>query len=380
METTVNQQSARVLAVTSGKGGVGKSNVSTNLAIALARSGRRVCLFDADTGLANINILLGLRPTATLEDLLADHAGIDDILVTAPGGIDIVPAASGVASLTRLDTAAQSRLLEALHTLEARYDYLILDTAAGISNTVTLFLHAAPETLLVVTPEPTSLTDAFALLKVLQRQRCRTRVHVLTNRVADYRNSVDVYRRLANASQRYLGTRPEYLGYLPDDPTVALAVRRQQPLLTGWPGAPASRNFEALARNLETLLVRQTPAWRLTRFWQALLQKRNGGRAVPPPRSRNVPPVTARSGPPVRQNGNARFSRPAVSRLQQHMVRLISSRVLPRSTLLKLLGSLLRTVRREYPDISREELNALSATPGRKMSRNEASKSGEQPR
>ncbi|MGM0634129.1 MAG: MinD/ParA family protein, partial [Pseudomonadota bacterium] len=271
---TTQQQRARVLAVTSGKGGVGKSNVSTNLAIALARAGHRVCVFDADTGLANVNVLLDLRPDLTLEHLLNGDADIDDIVVRAPGGIDIVPAASGIAALTRLDMAEQARLLDALHTLESRYDFLVVDTAAGIGSTVTLFLHSVQHCLLIVTPEPTSLTDAFALLKVLHRQRCDTTVHVLTNMVDGYRSSIDVYKRLANACERYLGTRPEYIGYIPADKYLRKAVQQQKPVITQWPGAPSSQSFMALGRSLGELLQRKHRPGRFTRFWETLLERR----------------------------------------------------------------------------------------------------------
>jgi len=307
--TTANRQ-ARVLAVTSGKGGVGKSNISTNLAIALARTRKRVCVFDADTGLANVNVLLDLRPRYTLEHLLNGEAGIDDIVLRAPGDIDIVPAASGIASLTRLDMTQQGRLLDALRHLEARYDYLIVDTAAGIGDTVTLFLHSVQHCLLIVTPEPTSLTDAFALLKVLHRQRCDTTVHVLTNRVDSYRTSVDVYKRLANAAERYLGSRPEYLGYIPDDDSLRQAVQQQKPVMTGWPGAPSSRSFTTLARSLDELLDHRQQAGLFSRFWQNLLVRRNA-RVLPSTSSTEHDPADPQPhAPPDRHAGTAGLSDP----------------------------------------------------------------------
>lgn len=364
---------ARVLAVTSGKGGVGKSNISTNLAIALARAGHRVCVFDADTGLANVNVLLNLRPDLTLEHLLNGDADIDDIVIKAPGDIDIVPAASGIAALTQLDMAEQARLLDALHTLESRYDFLVVDTAAGIGSTVTLFLHSVQHCLLIVTPEPTSLTDAFALLKVLHRQRCDTTVHVLTNMVDSYRTSIDVYKRLANACERYLGTRPEYIGYIPADDCLRKAVQQQKPVMTGWPGAPSSQSFVALGRSLGDLLERKHRPGRFTRFWEALLARH---RDRPPVSGKGAalanPPATrggVRNATGTKAAGSPRFSRPAIMRLQQGMVRLIRSRTLPRGAMLGLLGSLIRAVRQQYPDIRDDELLSLHQQPEKSRKR-----------
>lgn len=359
----IETKKARVLAVTSGKGGVGKSNISTNLAIALARAGHRVCVFDADTGLANVNVLLDLRPDLTLEHLLHGDADIDDIVINAPGGIDIVPAASGIATLTKLDMAEQARLLDALHILESRYDFLVVDTAAGIGSTVTLFLHSVQHCLLIVTPEPTSLTDAFALLKVLHRQRCDTTVHVLTNMVDSYRTSIDVYKRLANASERYLGRRPEYIGYIPDDDCLRKSVQQQKPVMTGWPGAPSSQSFVALGRSLGELLEKKHRPGRFTRFWEALLARKH---ERPLLSDKKAPPASTSAHASARQKpqkenvaGSARFSKPAVMRLQQGMLRLIRSRTLPRAAMIGLLGSLLRAVRQQYPDISDDELDVL---------------------
>ncbi len=172
--TDTEREPSRVIAVSSGKGGVGKTSISVNLAIALASRGKRVCVFDADTSLANVNILLNIAPRHTLEQVLDGSRRIEEILVQGPGGITIVPAASGIAQFASLDFKQQTLLLQALHVLEQQFDYQIIDTAAGISENVTTFLEAADHCVLVVTPEPTSLTDAFALVKVLQRRGCKT--------------------------------------------------------------------------------------------------------------------------------------------------------------------------------------------------------------
>lgn len=343
------QARAKVLAISSGKGGVGKSNISTNLAVALARCGHRVCVFDADTSLANINVLLGLQPRLTLEHLLTGQANIDDIVLSAPGDIDIVPSASGIAAFTRLDPDQQQRLLAALKTLEARYDYLLIDTAAGIGSSVTLFLHAVEHCLLVVTPEPTSLTDAFALMKVLRKQNCRTTVHVLTNMVDSYRSSIDVYRRLSAACQRYLETQPVYFGYVPRDEALRRAVQLQQPVLLAYPGAPVSARFLSLARSMNELLNSNRRPGGFSLFWQKLLLRQTAG-------SRATPAITGKAAAQAESSASPRFNKAIIISMQSGMAQLIRSRTLPRAAMLRLIGSLLRQIRKHYPGITDEDL------------------------
>ncbi len=338
---------ARVLAITSGKGGVGKTNVSTNLAIALARQGNSVCVFDADTSLANVNILLNLRPTRTLEHLIRGEADISEIQIKAPGDITIIPAASGVAEFADLSADQQQLLLDALLTLEQNHDYLIIDTAAGIGRNVTTFLASVPHCLLVVTPEPTSLTDAFALMKVLRRQPDSPQIHILTNMVDGYPESVDVYKRLRAACKRYLGTEPQYYGYLTRDDAMRRAVQRQVPVLIASPGAPVSAQFMSLARSADRLFTNSTnKAFSL--FWQKLFLRQHPrhipGRAGLRP-SLKVPAATLRP------------SRAGVIKLQQGMSSLIRSRMLPAPAMRKFIASLLLLVERYYPEITVNELS-----------------------
>jgi len=338
---------ARVLAITSGKGGVGKTNVSTNLAIALARLGNRVCVFDADTSLANVNILLDLRPTRTLEHLIRGEADISEIQIKAPGDITIIPAASGVAEFTDLDAGQQQLLLDALRSLEQDHDYLIIDTAAGIGRNVTTFLSSVPHCLLVVTPEPTSLTDAFALMKVLHRQPDAPQIHILTNMVDGYPESVDVYKRLRAACKRYLGTEPQYYGYLTRDDAMRRAVQRQVPVLIDSPGAPVSAQFMSLARSTDRLFGNDgSKAFSL--FWQKLSVRQH---------PRHVPD---RSGlrPAIKVPlATVRPSRAGIIKLQQGMASLIRSRMLPAPAMRKLMTSLLLLVERYYPEITANELS-----------------------
>lgn len=355
MSSNKTGKRARVLAITSGKGGVGKTNVSTNLAIALARQGSRVCVFDADTSLANVNILLGIQPELTLEHLLDGRAGIEDIMVKAPGDIAIIPAASGIAEFTRLTPDRQKLLLDALKTLEQTHDYLIIDTAAGIGSNVTLFLQSVEHCLLVVTPEPTSLTDAFALMKVLRQQRCETRIHILTNMVDSYPESINVYKRLSAACKRYLGTRPHYFGYIVRDDALRRAVQQQTPVMLGYPGAPVSARFMSLARSTDQLLGATHVPGAFSLFWQKLFVRQHHRHHTEKAALRPVNTVPAAKPRPRRS-----FNKAAIIRLQQGMAGLIRSRVLSGTAMCKLISSLLILLEKHYPEITVEDLKADS--------------------
>ncbi|OBS10486.1 MinD/ParA family protein [Acidihalobacter prosperus] len=251
---------AKVIAVTSGKGGVGKTNISVNLAVALASRRRRVCLFDADTNQANVNILLGLRPTLTLEQVLDGRHPIDDILLKAPGNISIVPAASGIANGTDLDETRRERLSEALFSLERDFDYLLVDTAAGASQDVVFFLRAAALVVLVITPEPTSLTNAFSLIRVMRREGVHTPIQVIVNQVADAQEFRAVFRRFKGAVEKYLQCHVDAIGHVVSDETVATAVRIQRPVIFLRYDAPASLCFYELAQQLDHLASDHLPA------------------------------------------------------------------------------------------------------------------------
>jgi len=347
------RQPSRVLAVSSGKGGVGKTSISVNLAIALASRGKRVCVFDADTSLANVNILLNIAPKHTLEQVLDGSKRIEEILVTGPGGITIVPAASGIAQFASLGAEQQTLLLQALQVLEQQFDYLLIDTAAGISDNVMVFLEAADQCLLVVTPEPTSLTDAFALVKVLRRRGSATPIHVLTNMVDSYPGSVDIFKRLNGAARRYLQTELSYLGYVPRDDFVRQSVQRQIPVTIGFPICQASYRFHALTDSLEAI-YRQQPARRsFSLFWSRLLPRRRLDAApdlsVPPSALSAVSP-TPDSAPKAPERA-PRPSRTAIVRMQQNMVQLVRSRTLSPASMRSLMTSLIAQVERHYPEI-----------------------------
>ncbi|HFD92031.1 MAG TPA: MinD/ParA family protein [Gammaproteobacteria bacterium] len=266
----------RVIAITSGKGGVGKTNVTSNLAIELAARGARVCIFDADTSLANINVLMGLTPQYTIEDLLSGDKTIDDIILDGPKGIKIVPAASGIAECVDLDAHQQQALVSALAELEKRFDYILIDTAAGIGNDVLSFIKSAQSAIVVISPEPTSLTDAFALIRVLKRQRYEQPIYVLVNMVMNYTNSMDVFNRFEAATQKYLHVKVHYLGYIPDDANIKESVASQTPVTLRNPDSLASRCFGTLAEVLGKQLQDDATPSGFSRFWR---EKISGGHA-----------------------------------------------------------------------------------------------------
>ena len=248
---------ATLIAITSGKGGVGKTNVSVNLAVALAGLSRRVCLFDADTNQANANVLLGLHPQLTVEQVLDGRHRIEDILLKAPGGFSIVPAASGIVDGERLDATRRQRLHDALATLEAKHEYLLIDTAAGSGRNVLFFLKAAAMIIIVITPEPTSLTNSFALLRVMLRSGIRRPVRVVVNQVTTSQEFASVFNRFRAAVEKYLHFEVEALGHVLADDNVPTAVRLQRPVIYLRHDAPASLCFYELAKRLDRLVRSQ---------------------------------------------------------------------------------------------------------------------------
>ena len=258
---------ARVIAITSGKGGVGKTNLTTNLAIELARRDKKVCILDADTGLANINILLGLNPKHTLEHLLSEDFDIDDVLLEGPAGVSIVPGASGLTEFADLSRGQQQRLFNSLKQIETRFDYLLIDTAAGIADSILQFVKAAAHTLLVLSPDPTSLTDAFALTRLILRQEYEGQLHAVVNMSDGAEPAHKVYNRFALAANKYLGTDIDYLGQIRHDRKLTLAVRLQHPVVLMTPDSAASQCFTKLAERIDKEFGGQ-PGQGFAKYWR----------------------------------------------------------------------------------------------------------------
>lgn len=261
---------AAVIAITSGKGGVGKTNIATNLGLALAARKLRVCLFDADTGLANVNILLGIHPSSTIEHVLNGEKQLAEILVQVPGGLTVVPAASGVRQCADLSNQQRAKLVEALGQLEQAFDYILVDTAAGIDNAVLDFVASSQFRIVVITPEPTALTDAFALLKMLSYRGGKRNLFALVNRVDGYQSSKKVFKRFENAVTKYLQLNIHYLGYLADDPLLTDAVSRQVPVVIGAPSAAVSCCFFALADIIKRQFLNEKKLPYFSYYWRKL--------------------------------------------------------------------------------------------------------------
>lgn len=240
----------RVISVTSGKGGVGKSNVVSNLAIALSTQGKKVLVIDADLGLGNLDVLLGLSPMYNLNNVLNGEKTIAEIIVDGPAGIKIIPAGSGVQEFTSLGQHEKLKLLDELDMLEEKFDIMIVDTEAGISENVTYFAVAAQEIIVVVTPEPTSITDVYALIKLLATKYSEHHFKVLVNMAKDSEDALEVFRKLANVAGRFLDISLDYLGCVVKDEKVVEAVKRQKAVSELFPDSEAAACFATLAKRV----------------------------------------------------------------------------------------------------------------------------------
>lgn len=249
-----------IIAITSGKGGVGKTFIAANLAAALARAGERVLVMDADLGLANLDIILNLKPKATLHEVLMGTGRLDEIILQAPGGFSVLPAGSGLAGYSRLTDELRGRLRRVLDELGGLYDYLLLDTGAGIADVVLYSASLADEIIVVATPEPTSLADAYATIKVLAVHHDRAAVHVMINQVRSRGEGETLTHQLQQVVDRFIkvggaanGTRVKlgYLGEIPYDAIVPKAVRSRTLIMESLPGSDVSKAFIVVAGRLK---------------------------------------------------------------------------------------------------------------------------------
>ncbi len=253
-------ESASVWAITSGKGGVGKTTLSLNLGISLSRAGRQVLLIDADLGLANIDILLGLAPEATVEDLLQGRASAFDVVVPGPEGLSILPAASGLSEQNAWRPGDQQTFAEEMRRLERGFDLILIDTGAGISSKVTDFVLSADRMILVAVPEPTSIADAYAMVKVCQAQREDLDVSLLVNRARSPREAFELHQNFNNIVNRFLGTSVSKAGHVLEDPSIEQATRSQSPVILSHPDSVAARCISDLTELLapDTTTLRHT--------------------------------------------------------------------------------------------------------------------------
>lgn len=272
MEQNNNNSFPLVLSVTSGKGGVGKTNIAVNLATSLSSLGKKVVLVDADLGLANVDVLLGLTPQRNIFHLFHEGAALRDILYPTPYGFSILPASSGMSEMLTLSTGQKLELLEAMGELEDEIDYLIVDTGAGINDNVLYFNLASQERLVVLTPEPTSLTDAYALIKVLKLTHGVEHFKVCVNMAPDQKTAKEIFSCLYQACDRFLsGVSLDLAGVIPRDAAVRKSVVAQKPFLQLDPDAGISKSVNQLASTISQWEVPQQTDGNIKFFWKKLL-------------------------------------------------------------------------------------------------------------
>ncbi|MBB6523456.1 MinD/ParA family protein [Pseudoteredinibacter isoporae] len=267
----------QVIAVTGGKGGVGKSNISVNLSIALAELHRRVVLLDADLGLANVDVLLGLKAQYNLADVLSGERRLPEIMISGPSGVDIVPAASGVQQMATLGDQEHAALIRAFSDIADNLDVLVIDTAAGISDSVVSFVRAANEILVVVCDEPSSITDAYALIKLMNTEYGTFRFRVVANMTRNNQEGSKLFAKLNAVCQRFLDVSLQYIGHIPFDENVRKAVQKQTPILEYAPRSKAAQAIRTLAQKVDELPLPNNPRGHLEFFVEKLLNVANSG-------------------------------------------------------------------------------------------------------
>ncbi|MGS2720443.1 MinD/ParA family ATP-binding protein [Paraglaciecola aestuariivivens] len=267
----------KVIAVTGGKGGVGKTNVTLNTAISLAQQGKRVMVLDADLGLANVDVLLGLRVEKNLSHVLSGECTLDDVLVEGPYGIKIAPATSGSQSMTELTPTEHAGLIRAFSELQSQIDVLIVDTAAGISDMVLSFSKASQDIMMVVCDEPTSLTDAYALIKILNKEHGIFRFKIVANMVRSMREGDELFSKLTKVTNRFLDVALELVAVVPFDENVRKSVRKQKAIVEAFPTSPASMAIRRLAKKAMEWPIPNQPGGHLEFFLEQLVSKKAVG-------------------------------------------------------------------------------------------------------
>ncbi|WP_430456112.1 MinD/ParA family protein [Rheinheimera sp.] len=270
----------KVIAVTGGKGGVGKTNVTLNLAMAMAQMGKKVLVLDADLGLANCDVMLGLRVEKNLFHVLAGEVELDDILIEGPFGIKIVPATSGTQSMTELSPAEHAGLIRAFSELRTPFDVLLVDTAAGISDMVLSFSRASQDVLVVVCDEPSSITDAYALMKILSREHAVQRFKIVANMVRSLREGQELFAKLSRVTDRFLDVTLELVATIPFDENVRKAARKQRAFVDAFPKTPASLAVKTLATRAVQWPVPPSASGHLEFFLEQLVQPQSERRGM----------------------------------------------------------------------------------------------------
>ncbi len=266
------QKPVRVIAVTSGKGGVGKTNLSVNMGVALAQIGRRVALLDADMGLANVDILLGMSPEFNLSHVMKGEKTLTEIMMAGPAGLKVIPASSGIQHMSELSTIEQAGVIRAFSDIDGDLDALIVDTAAGISASVVNFARACQEIIVVVCDEPTSLTDAYAYIKLLNRDYGLNKFHIVTNMVQSAQHGQNLFIKLTKVTDRYLDVSLQFAGAIPMDDFLRKAVQKQSPVVEAFPQSKSALAFKNLARKIDLWPIKARAGGYLEFFVERMIQ------------------------------------------------------------------------------------------------------------
>ncbi|EIC29514.1 MinD/ParA family protein [Methylomicrobium album] len=262
----------KVIAVASGKGGVGKTNVSVNVAVALAKKGRRVALLDADMGLANVDILLGIYPKFNLAHVLSGEKSMSEIMMEGPLGLKVIPGASGIQKMSELTTMEQAALIRAFSEIDQEMDVLIVDTAAGISASVVNFVRACQEVMVVICDEPTSLTDAYAFIKLLNRDYTVSDFNVIANMVQTGEQGRKLFQKLCKVTDAYLDVNLQFIGSIPYDLTLRKSVQQQSPVVLEYPKSDISLAITEIAEKIDALPVKYQAGGYLEFFIERMVQ------------------------------------------------------------------------------------------------------------
>lgn len=266
-----SSQQIKVIAVSGGKGGVGKTNISLNTAISLANLGKKVLILDADLGLANVDVMLGLRVEKNLSHVLSGECELDDILIEGPSGIHVIPATSGTQSMVDLSQSDHAGLIRAFSHLKAEFDVLIVDTAAGISDMVLSFCRASQDVVLVVCDEPTSITDCYALMKLLSRDHSIFKFKIVANMVKNTKEGQQLFAKLSKVTDRFLDVAIELVAIIPYDENIRKAARKQKAIVEAFPNSPSSLSFKLLAKKITSWPIPKHASGHLEFFIEQLI-------------------------------------------------------------------------------------------------------------
>ncbi len=274
----IQVENARILTITSGKGGVGKSNTAVNLAVQFRRMGKRVLIFDADFGLANVEVMFGTVPAHSLKDVVYGDMKISQVITEGPMGIGFISGGSGIVGLNNLRSDQTERLIHSLSQLSQMTDILIIDTGAGVGRNVMDFVLASPEVVLVSTPEPSSLTDSYSLIKALYKNpqfvKGGTNIHLLANRVSGREEANAIYEKLSSIVERFLGGEMSYLGMIPQDSLIERSVKGQQIVSLAFPQSKSSKAYEEVAAKLfEENSTEKSFRWGIPQFFQRFIRQ-----------------------------------------------------------------------------------------------------------